>query len=135
MNKQKIQPHIVAVVLEKSSQFFISRRIGPGKFKNFWQNPGGKVEPGETPKTAIVRETFEETGLLIEPKRFKRIGSLQLYRRREPYTITTYRLKLRHEEEPRRTEKKHGPWRAFSKDSILKRHNVAPALQKVLQAA
>jgi len=134
-NQHPAQPHIVAVVLAKSSQLFLSRRIGPGKFKNFWQNPGGKVEAGETPKTAIVRETLEETGLIIEPKRFKRIGCQQLCRSRQPYKITTYQLELRHEEEPQRTEKKHGPWRAFSKESILKRPNVVPGLQKVLQGA
>lgn len=34
--------------------------------KNLWVTPGGLIEPGEQPADAAVRETWEETGLLIE---------------------------------------------------------------------
>lgn len=36
-----------------------------GDNKNLWALPGGKVEPNEDMKTAIIRETFEETGYVI----------------------------------------------------------------------
>lgn len=35
--------------------------------KNLWVLPGGLVEPGEHPADAAVRETWEETGMIIEP--------------------------------------------------------------------
>ncbi|MGW1771307.1 NUDIX hydrolase [Streptomyces sp. NPDC002104] len=34
-----------------------------------WVAPGGKVDEGETPREAAVREVFEETGLVVEPLR------------------------------------------------------------------
>lgn len=33
---------------------------------NVWTTPGGMIEPGETPADAAVRETWEETGLVVE---------------------------------------------------------------------
>jgi 8-oxo-dGTP pyrophosphatase MutT (NUDIX family) len=32
-----------------------------------WSTPGGSIEPDETPADAVVRETWEETGLLVKP--------------------------------------------------------------------
>jgi 8-oxo-dGTP pyrophosphatase MutT (NUDIX family) len=34
--------------------------------KNIWVMPGGLIEPGEQPSDAAVRETWEETGLIVE---------------------------------------------------------------------
>ena len=34
-----------------------------------WTTPGGAVEIDETPATAVVREVWEETGLLVAPRR------------------------------------------------------------------
>lgn len=36
------------------------------KDKNLWVVPGGLIEPGEQPADAAIRETWEETGLLVE---------------------------------------------------------------------
>jgi 8-oxo-dGTP diphosphatase len=34
-----------------------------------WTTPGGAIEPDETPATAVVREVWEETGLVVRPER------------------------------------------------------------------
>ena len=34
--------------------------------KNIWVTPGGLIEPGEHPADAAIRETWEETGLIVE---------------------------------------------------------------------
>ena len=36
----------------------------------FWKLPGGKIEEGETPEEAAVREAFEELGIRIRPQEF-----------------------------------------------------------------
>ena len=50
---------VVAAIITKDNKIFATQR-GYGDFKDGWEFPGGKVEPGETPEAAIVREIKEE---------------------------------------------------------------------------
>lgn len=50
---------VVAAVICKDGQIFATQR-GYGEFKDGWEFPGGKMEPGETPQEALVREIREE---------------------------------------------------------------------------
>ncbi len=50
---------VVAAIITDGSKIFATQR-GYGAFKGGWEFPGGKMEPGETPVQALVREVWEE---------------------------------------------------------------------------
>lgn len=50
---------VVAAVIRNGDKIFATQR-GYGDFKDRWEFPGGKIESGEEPKTALVREIKEE---------------------------------------------------------------------------
>ena len=58
---------VVAAIIEHEGRILATQR-GYGDFKDGWEFPGGKMEPGETPEAAIVREIEEELKVTIAPK-------------------------------------------------------------------
>lgn len=50
---------VVAAIIVKDRQVFATQR-GYGDFKDWWEFPGGKIEEGECPREALVREIREE---------------------------------------------------------------------------
>ena len=58
---------VVAAIICKENYIFATQR-GYGDYKDWWEFPGGKVEPGETPEEALVREIKEElaSDILVE---------------------------------------------------------------------
>lgn len=50
---------VVAAVIIKDKQVFATQR-GYGEWQGWWEFPGGKIEPGESPQDALKREIKEE---------------------------------------------------------------------------
>ena len=79
-----VNPRLVVTVFpitEAGEIVLIRRGIEPGK--GWWAQPGGFLEVDETVHQAAMRETFEETGLLVEPGEI--VG---LYTRLEAAVVT-----------------------------------------------
>ena len=56
---------VVAAVIIRDGEVFATQR-GYGEFKGWWEFPGGKIERGECPKDALIREIREELDAEIE---------------------------------------------------------------------
>ena len=56
---------VVAAVIAEEGRIFATQR-GYGEFKDGWEFPGGKIEEGETPQQALVREIQEELDTEVE---------------------------------------------------------------------
>ncbi|WP_406332648.1 (deoxy)nucleoside triphosphate pyrophosphohydrolase [Streptomyces sp. NBC_00203] len=58
---------VVGAALLSGGRLLAARRSAPPELAGRWELPGGKVEPGETPEHALVRELREELGVEAEP--------------------------------------------------------------------
>ena len=57
---------IIKATTEKGEPLIFATQRGYGDFKGGWEFPGGKIEEGETPEVALVREIREELDTEIE---------------------------------------------------------------------
>jgi len=55
-----------AVLLRPDNSFLLAQRPSDKIWAGYWEFPGGKVEPGETARDALVRELREELGIEVE---------------------------------------------------------------------
>jgi 8-oxo-dGTP diphosphatase len=60
---------VVAALLWRDGRVLVSRRRVDQAMPNMWEFPGGKIEMGESPHAALVREAREELGCEIEVDR------------------------------------------------------------------
>ena len=60
---------VVAAIIRDRGRIFATQR-GYGPYKDGWEFPGGKMEPGETPEEALAREIREELDAEISVDKF-----------------------------------------------------------------
>lgn len=56
---------VVAAAIREGGRIFVTQR-GYGPYRDKWEFPGGKIEPGETPEQALIREIREELNTTVE---------------------------------------------------------------------
>ena len=59
MENQRKSIRVAAAVIRRDDTIFATQR-GYGTYKDWWEFPGGKIEEGETPQQALIREIKEE---------------------------------------------------------------------------
>ena len=62
-------------VYDDRGRLLLTRRAAEKSFAGTWENSGGAAKAGETSRTAISRELFEETGIWAAEEEFQLIGS------------------------------------------------------------
>ena len=56
---------VVCAVIRRDDQFLLAQRPPGKRLAGMWEFPGGKVDPGEDPATALHRELMEELGCTV----------------------------------------------------------------------
>ena len=75
---------VVAAVIKQESRILATQR-GTGELRGGWEFPGGKIESGEAPEEALIREIREELSVTVIPERL--IGTVE-------YDYPTFHLSM-----------------------------------------
>lgn len=100
--------NVVGAAVVRDGRLLAARRSAPASAAGRWEFPGGKVEPGETPEQALVREIHEELGCRIEVDRWLD-GEVAV----DPTHLLTVAVARLVEGEPEPTEHEEVRWLAL----------------------
>ncbi|GAB4221633.1 MAG: 8-oxo-dGTP diphosphatase MutT [Spirochaetales bacterium] len=85
-----------AAIVFRGRNILLAQRMPTGSMASRWEFPGGKVEEGETPEEALVRELQEEFGL--PGKVVELLGSAEFFHRGTHFILLGYLVEM--EQEP-----------------------------------
>lgn len=118
----------VGIVLDAQQRILISKRQAHQEFAHLWEFPGGKREAHETVREALVRELYEEVGLIITSAQpWLQIPQQETQR---PVLLDVWRV-LAYEGEPQGMEGQELAWMAISQSHA---YRFPDANQQILQA-
>ncbi len=79
-----LMPVVAAAMFDDAGRVLVQQRPTHASLGGLWEFPGGKIEPGETPEAALVRELAEELGVVVA------VGDVR------PITFASHGLGARH---------------------------------------
>jgi 8-oxo-dGTP diphosphatase len=81
---------VVGAALLEGGRLLAARRSAPEELAGRWELPGGKVEPGEVPEAALVRELREELG--VDAEVMERVPGV--WPLKSPYVLQVWTVRL-----------------------------------------
>lgn len=114
---------VTAIIRDAEGKILLQKRVDPDipEADGKWETPGGKVNPGETPEEAIIRECREETGYTIALTRKIRASQNLTWKMKDGTELLTHDICFEAhpvEAGPRPFDKKVSEVRWFTEDEI-----------------
>ena len=115
---------VVSIALINNyDQVLIAKRPNNKHLAGFWEFPGGKVEKGETPENALIREVKEELNVDINNKCIAPLSFSEFDYKKFHLVLLLY-ICRRWEGEPLKMEENELKW---VKPSMLRKYKMPPA--------
>lgn len=67
-------PVVAAALIDGEGRVLLQQRPAGKALAGLWEFPGGKLEPGETPEAALIRELHEELAITVTPEALEPAG-------------------------------------------------------------
>ena len=132
MNGNKIIVH--ALIKNEKGYLVTKRSKNETTFPEYWDIPGGLAEYGETPKGALIRETKEEVGLSIKPKKIIHEDSNLDKTKNLIFIRLVYLCEVKNNiKDITLQEEEHSEYKFIKSLSELKHEKIAPFLVKVFK--
>ncbi len=81
-------------ILQKKNKYLVSKRPSHKTFAEYWEFPGGKLERNENFYDAIIRELYEELGIVVQIKDLNIIDNVtHSYKKNEVIIMAVFLLK------------------------------------------
>jgi 8-oxo-dGTP pyrophosphatase MutT (NUDIX family) len=95
VTKEEMLPlHVVGCLVRIEAKILLLKRQVGKRHANFWGLPAGKVDTGETASAAMVRELFEETGLVCQESDLKLEEIFNVDQGDQQFTYTYFSLDI-----------------------------------------
>jgi 8-oxo-dGTP diphosphatase len=62
----RVLPVVAGALIDDQGQVLVQKRADGSESSGYWEFPGGKIEGGETPQDALVRELKEELSIVVD---------------------------------------------------------------------
>jgi len=96
-SEKKVDFKVVTCFIDFSGKVLVLQRGRKDDQYGMWGIPGGKIDEGETPREALAREIFEETGIITNQNSFSFLNkALSKNKYDGTYALYLYYLKIKH---------------------------------------